>query len=388
MPIIGASAARLKIAAAARGWYDPASVTPGRWEFRRHQRALRRAGRPWQISREEQAVSSVIRVGVIGAGGYAQGTIRKLLEIPGVQVAALADPAAERRAVTKKNYPAAAGAAEHDDHRAMLKAGGLDAVYISSPHTLHYPQIMDALAAGLHVLVDKPMVCRVQHAKNVVKKARETGLVVLVSYQRHYQGPFIYMRDQVRTGVIGKLQFITAFQSQNWLKGTRGTWRQKMDLSGGGQLNDSGSHLVDILMWIAGEPVAEVSAFSDRLGSEVDINTAIKMRFRGGALGAVSVVGDAPRWHEEMMLVGSVGQILYRNGALTHISGAAGPAMEVTFPDGGANPVANFAQCIRDPKAVNHAPAECGLRTIELTEAAWKSSADGGRVVKVPRAAV
>jgi len=332
-------------------------------------------------------VSSNLRVGVIGVGGYAQGNIRRFTEVPGVEVTAIVDTDPQRFAVTKKTHPALAGAAEHADYRKMLKAGGLDAVCISSPHTLHFRQIMDSLDAGLHVLCDKPMVCSIAHAKKVCDKVKQTGLVLTIGYQRHYQGPFIYMREQVQTGAIGKLQFVTAFQSQNWLKSQRGKWRQVHKLSGGGQLNDSGSHLLDIIMWIAGEPVVEVSAFSDHFDTEVDINTAVKMKFQRGGLGTLSVVGDAPRWWEEIMIVGSVGQLLYRNGELTHITSIEGASYQVAFPQTSANPVANFIECIRNPKAVNHTPAVCGLRTIELTEAAWRSAAAGGKVVKVPRTA-
>ena len=329
-----------------------------------------------------------IRVGVIGVGGYAQGNIRRFLELPDIEITDIVDTNPERFVVTRHTFPQLANAVEHVDYRKMLKESDIDAVYISSPHTLHYQQIMDSMRAGRHVLCDKPMVCKITHAKNVVKKAEETGLVMMIAYQRHYQGPFIYMREQVQSGALGKLQFITAFQSQNWLKSQRGKWRQTMALSGGGQLNDSGSHLLDIIMWIAGEPVTEVSAFSEHFDTEVDINTAVKMQFENGALGTISVVGDGCKFWEEILICGSKGQLIYHQGSLTHITEVAGPTLQLSFPQTTANPVANFVECIRDKKAVNHTPALCGLRTIELTEAAWKSAASNGKVVKVPRSKV
>jgi len=333
-------------------------------------------------------VAKKVRVGIIGVGGYAQGNVRRFLDVPGVKITAIVDTAPERFAVTKQSFPAIAEAAEFDDYRKMIKSGLVDAVCISSPHTLHYRQIMDSLGAGLHVLCDKPMVCQSARAKKVVAKVKQTGLVLTVGYQRHYMGPFVYMREQVQSGAIGKLEFVTAFQSQNWLKSQRGKWRQALALSGGGQLNDSGSHLLDIIMWIVGEPVAEVSALSENFDTEVDINTAIKMKFRSGSLGTISVVGNGTRFWEELFLVGSVGTLIYRNSTLTHITSVTGHSMEIGFPQPAANPVTNFIECIRNKKAVNHTPAICGLRTIELTEAAWRSAAAGGKVVKPPRSKV
>ena len=329
-----------------------------------------------------------IRVGVIGVGGYAQGNVRRFLNVPDVAITAMVDTAPERFAVTRANYPQLADAAEYSDYRKMLKDDVVDAVCISSPHTLHYQQIMDSLDAGKHVLCDKPMVCKITRAKKVVQKVKDTGLVFTIGYQRHYAGPFVYMREQVQSGALGELQFVTAFQSQNWLKSQRGKWRQTMALSGGGQLNDSGSHLLDIIMWIVGQPVSEVSAFSDPFDTEVDINTAIKMKFQSGALGTISVVGDGVTFWEELILAGTIGQIIYHQDKLVHHTSMTGPILEVASPKPASDPVANFVECIRDKKAVNHTPAICGLRTIELTEAAWKSAAGQGKVVKVPRSEV
>ena len=153
---------------------------------------------------------------------------------------------------------------------------------------------MAALDKGLHVLTEKPMVCSVDHAHQVIEKAKEVGKILMVSYQRHLGAQYRYVRNQIMAGELGEIQFISALQDQKWYQGTMGLWRQQLALSGGGQLNDSGSHLLDIMLWMTGLEVAEVQAYMEYFESEVDINSALSIRFRGGAMGTVSVVGNSP----------------------------------------------------------------------------------------------
>ncbi len=256
---------------------------------------------------------------------------------------------------------------------------------IASPHTLHFPQIMDSLDAGLHVLTEKPMVCSVAHARQVIAKAEEAGKILCISYQRHFQGAFRYMREAFQKGDIGELVFMSALQGQRWLQGTAGTWRQDPALSGGGQLNDSGSHLLDIILWVAGQGVSEVFAFVDNRGAAVDINSAISVRFVNGAQGTFSVVGDSRcSWWEDITFWAQDATFFYRNGRLYEQLGDQAPVEVTKLPDY-SDPDRNFIYGILGKEPIQ-VPATCGLRVIELTEAAWRS-AECGAPVKVERTA-
>jgi predicted dehydrogenase len=185
----------------------------------------------------------------------------------------------------------------------------------------------------------------------------------------------------VAQGAIGDIQFVQAVQSQEWLRAVKGTWRQKKAHSGGGQINDSGSHLIDILMWITGLKIAEVYAEMENFNTEVDINSTLAMKFHNGALGSVSIIGNAPGWHEDVTVIGSKGAFYLRQGQPLVRQNGTGKHMKVALPKYKKNPDANFVEVILgkdDPQT----PAVCGLRVIEVTEAAWKS-ANSGRVVKV-----
>ena len=330
-------------------------------------------------------MSERVRVGLIGCGGIAIGHAQRLVAMPEAKVVALCDTSEASIERLHKHLPATKGLPAYSDYRELLEKERLDAVEIASPHTTHFQQIMDSLDAGLHVLTEKPMVCSVAHAHEVVSKAGKSDKVMGISYQRHYMGAFRYMRESFRKGDMGSLVFMSALQGQNWLRGTRGSWRQDPELSGGGQLNDSGSHLLDIILWVSGMGVSDVFAYIDNCGAAVDINSAISVRFDNGAQGSFSVVGHSKcGWWEDITFWGEEGTFFYRNGKLFEQLGDKGPAEVTKLPDF-SNPDQNFIRSILG-KETMQVPPTCGLRVIELTEAAWRS-AEKGAPVKVERSA-
>lgn len=316
---------------------------------------------------------SQIRIGIIGVGGIANGHIKRLLDSPDAAIVGLVDTDPERIKAAREKYPEIADVPAYCDYKDLLAAGGLDAVQINTPHTLHFEEIMDSLDAGLHVLTEKPMVCTTEHARAVIKKAEEKGKVLMISYQRHFQPQYRYIKKMVESGSLGEITFISALQCQGWKKGQTGKWRQDPALSGGGQLNDSGSHLLDVILWISGLTAESVQAYIDNCGTPVDINSAISMKFTNGAQGTISVVGDSVcGWYEDFTIWGTKGVIFYRNGKLLYCNENGEMTEPTDLPEGG-NPDQGFCDVIlgRDK---NWVPAECGLRVIELTEAAWKST--------------
>jgi predicted dehydrogenase len=318
--------------------------------------------------------SERIAVGLIGAGGVVHGHMPRLLSMPEVHVAAVCDPVPAQIARLKGAFPAIKRARTFSDYREMLDCVALDALQVHSPHTLHYPQVRDSLKRGLHVLVEKPMVCKTTHALDLIRLRDKVGKVLLVSYQRHFQPGFRYCREKIMSGDLGKVQFISALQSQNWKPATK-TWRGEPKLSGGGQLNDSGSHLLDIILWMTDLQPAEVFAYVDKAGTKVDIFSALSVKFDGGALCNVSVVGDSPTWREDITIWCERG-VLFTRGGKVWLQDPEEKAIPDAQMPAGSDPDHNFINAILGREEVQ-SPAECGLRVIQLTEAAWKSGRSG-----------
>jgi predicted dehydrogenase len=337
-----------------------------------------------------------IRVGLIGCGGNMRGHIRRLTAIPEVEIVGIVEPVAANVQAVREQYPPLAAVPAFDHHPAMLATLKPDAVEISTPHTLHAQQILDSLDAGCHVLCEKPMTCSTAEAKAVVERAAQSGKTVMVSYQRHQQALYRWMRRFIADGNLGDLQFVAAQQFQSWYDGRRAGrgWRHLAHLSGGGQLNDSGSHMVDILLHVTGLKPKVVSALQQNLEIEVDVNMAINVQFEGGALGSVAIAGNAPgiggRVIEDVTLTGSEAGLYYRtlgqpdSKPLLQLRRAGKTEPEPELPDlpASSDPDRAFIDVILG-RAENEAPPICGLRTIQLSEAAWRSAAAAGRPVAV-----
>lgn len=313
----------------------------------------------------------------------------RMQKIKGVQVVAMADPSEEAIRLARETVPKAGRLPAFADYRQMLEEVEMDAVVISTPHTLHYKQIMDALEAGLHVMAEKPMVCTTSHAKKVINAWRKAGVVMSVAYQRHTMGPFRYCRERILSGELGEVLFVNSLQSQNWYDSQvgRGTWRSQLKWSGGGQLNDSGSHLIDIVLWMTNLQPNEVFAYQDKMGSEVDILSAIDVKFDGGALCTFSVVGHQswPGMFEETTIWLRNGQLAIRGDEVWEWVGSDNQRRVVTGEALGRTwtPDENFIAAIRGKEEVQSTP-EDALKVIQLSEAAW-ASAESGQPEKVKR---
>jgi predicted dehydrogenase len=318
---------------------------------------------------------SKVRVGIIGTGGIAQGHIERLTKNPDSEVTALCDIRQAALDSTMARHEAVKDVPQFHDYKEMIASGLVDAIHVDTPHTLHYEMIMHGLDQGMHVISEKPMVCTVAHAHNVLRKIDESGKVFVLNYQRHYQPEFLYIKEAIAEGRYGEVQFIQGLQCQGWLKGCANSWRHDPALSGGGQLNDSGSHLLAVLLFITGLGVESVCGFIDNLTVPVDINSALSLKFVGGAQGNLTIVGNAPTWHEDITIWCEHGIFFMRNGRL-EVCDEKGkrftPAAE-ELPKG-SNPDDNFINAILGKEPVG-SPAIWGLRVIELTEAAWKAAA-------------
>ncbi|UCC67503.1 MAG: Gfo/Idh/MocA family oxidoreductase [Armatimonadota bacterium] len=326
-----------------------------------------------------------VKLGLIGCGGIMSMHVDQLEPVKAAKIVGLADTSKAMMGRFLKRHPHLERLPSFRDYRDLIAEVEMDGVIIATPHTLHYEHIMTCLDRGLHVLAEKPMVCTTAHAKSVIRKAKQTGLILMLAYQRHFYPAFRYARELVADGKIGRVTFVQGLQAQEWLRGTRGTWRQDPKLSGGGQLNDSASHLLDVTLWVTDLVPDTVYAAVNNRGTKVDILSGLTVQFKGGAIGSLAVVGDAPRWWEEITFYGEQGALYVRDGRLT---------LQTAYPKSKTKNVTdrrryrgdadkNFVDSIlgRDEPQT---PPIWGLRVIQLTEAAWES-ARTGKPAKVKR---
>jgi len=239
---------------------------------------------------------SKIRFAMIGCGGNSSGHARRLNEHPDAQIIATCDVNTEiANGYIDRNLPELEPRPDaYDDIDKMLAETKPDAVLISTPHTLHFEQGMKALNAGCHVFMEKPMVTAAEDAYTIAEKVKETGKVFVVGYNTPCSANFYYLRETIRNKTLGKLELVTGYITQDWLRATTGAWRQVPELSGGGQAYDSGAHLLNSLCWSVESNIDEVFAFIDNCGAAVDINSSINVRFENGVLAGIVISGNCP----------------------------------------------------------------------------------------------
>ena len=331
---------------------------------------------------------SSIRMGIIGCGNFmSMGHIGNLLAMPEVEIVGLADTEIGSIQRTKERYPQLENIAVFSDHDTLLSQAKPDAVEIATPHSFHAQHIQDAFAAGCHVLVEKPLVISSVEAEAVLAKRDAAGKVLVVSYQRRYTPQFRYVRDAVQSGALGELQFVAAVLSQGWLEFTDSTWRQTPEISGGGMLLDTGSHLLDFLLYSTGLEIARLKAYSRNLGSPVDINSTIAIEFKSGCLGSLSVVGHASRSVvEDLDFFGSKGALSLESNWSS--KGSKARIRQEIYGEGDVDtsnlpaestPDANFVDAILG-RAEVASPGEAGLNVVRLTEAIHRSIEEGVEV--------
>ncbi len=327
-----------------------------------------------------------VRFLMIGVGGMGREHIRRLLQVPEAEIVALADPSDAAVEEVKKRFPELANVSVYKDYREAISQANADAAVIVSPHSMHFEQGMACLDGGLHVLMEKPFVDGSENAERIIAHAEKVNKHLAVAYQRHLMGPYIYIRNLIQSGELGKINYICAYQAQRWLEGARGTWRQNPALSCGGQLNDSGSHLLDVVLWVSGLEPESVSAMIDNRGVAVDIDSAVTVRFHGGAIATFNVVGSASiGWREDVSIHGDKGTVLYRNGKILVAKEGQRDVVEVPESElpPSSDPNRDFVDLILGRVSEAAAPSSCGLRIARLTEAAWKSAANGSQLIRL-----
>ncbi len=330
-------------------------------------------------------------IGIVGLGiisrahraGYARVADR-------ATVVAVCDRDGERAAAAAAELGARAYTSLDD----LLADPTVEAVDLTLPHDAHYPAARAALAAGRHVLVEKPLALTSDECRSLIEQAREASLTLGVAENTPFVAAYVAVERLLRSGALGEPRLARTLISGSEVARLRDTslWKGRHAGSGGGAILDAGPHSFYLLRWLLGEP-ATVRAFHHRLiaESEVDDHAVVAGRMRSGALYTTEYTFTAEiPWGERLELYGSEGSVvvdqLARQPAL-HFAGAddrEGSALPgVPYnPDGWkvdsiAAGVADFVDAVRDgrPPTVS---GEDGLHGVLVAERAYESAARGG----------
>lgn len=245
-----------------------------------------------------------IRLLILGTGGMANNHATCFAAIPGVELVGGVDTRPEQLRAFCEKHGIARGFASVDE---ALAWGEFDAVTNVTPDPAHYPTTMPLIAAGKHVLCEKPLATNAADAHAMADAAARAGVVNMVNLTYRNGAALQKAAEMVAAGAIGKVRHFEASYLQSWLTQpawgdwkTESQWLWRLSTKHGskGVLGDVGIHILDFATFIAGEEATEISArlatFDKAEGGKIgeytlDANDSATMQLRlsGGALGVV-----------------------------------------------------------------------------------------------------
>jgi predicted dehydrogenase len=360
--------------------------------------------------------SRKLRVGIIGAGMFVvYSHIPNFRKIEDVEIVAVSRRDPQRLAQVKEISGAPHA---YRDWREMLEKEPLDAVVISTPHDAHTEPALAALEHGLHVLLEKPMALTSADAIAIVNAAEQTGRVFTLGYNSRGLGGWRAIKGAVDGGAIGTVRQLTAvcamdtrklwgeipvsqedqafFASGNPLGAfigdlfKPGYWRTDVAQMGGGMFVDSGTHIVDMMLWLGGGPATEAIAYTGMGNRAAEQRINAQGRLASGAVFSITsndCVAGVERG--SLMILGDTGMITANWGGMMATDPSeiwldmARGRQKLEPLTTTQTPAEGFVACIRDG-APNYAPPREGAQVVALMEAIYHSAAKGRPMTVTP----
>jgi predicted dehydrogenase len=257
------------------------------------------------VEKKQEHSGKKFRVGFIGCGGIAQTHLGAFATMPDVEIVAGTDIDKDRLKVMEDKWNVHQ---VYTDWKKMLKEVELDGVSVCTPNGVHYQPTLDALNAGAHVLVEKPMALDPGQCKKMIEAAAKNKKKLSVGFQYRYHPATDFIARARDEGEFGKVMFVKCQALRrrgipNW-----GVFGQK-EKQGGGPLIDIGVHVIEMAHYVMGSPtpVAASGNIWTYMGNKKS-----------------DVVSEWPNWDYKTYTVEdlAIGQIRFDNGAILQIEAA------------------------------------------------------------------
>lgn len=338
-------------------------------------------------------MSALTRMLLIGCGGMARHHLRGILKQQDTtQVVAVAEPDPAAYTATAQIFTEAGLDAppNQPDLAHLIADHPADAAFIVTPHNVHHDQTRDCLQAGLDVLLEKPMVMNAAEARSLIDIQARTGRLLVVAFPASLSPYLRAALQMLRSGECGRLQSISATIWQNWGPFTVNTWRQSPEIAGGGFFFDTGAHMLNTVVELAGEPFVEVAAWLDNRGRPVETIGVVIGRLESGALVTLHGSGEMGYSVCESDIRVFCEKAMLRTGMWAEFLEVQREGQRLT-PVEVPPSLGVWEQflAVRAGRLPNPAPPEVGLRMAYLYDAIKASAALGGAIVdcRAPMAA-
>lgn len=329
---------------------------------------------------------------IIGCGSIYKSHADSLQMNQNSQIVAVVDINAKRAKEASEIY----NCKFYTDYEEMLKNEEVQVVHICTPHYLHAPMAIDAMKAGKHVLVEKPVAINVSEAEEMAKVAKANNKKLSVCFQNRYNSTYLKVKQIIDEGRLGAIKgikgLVTWYRNEEYY--TNSLWRGKWKTEGGGVLINQAIHTLDFMQYIAG-PVKRLKGNVDtRLLKnviEVEDTADVTLQFESGAVGIFFATNSFTRnssvdieihCEKGVLRINEEELVMDYNGKKEYITRENNVSNKYKDYWGKSHGtlIQKFYQCIIEDDFTGYITAEEGVKSLKLIEAIYKSSAEGNYV--------
>ncbi len=337
---------------------------------------------------------TVRRVALMGFGNVAEhGHLPAWRRRDDVQIVAVADVDPVRRALAARLLPVAR---VYPDASALLQREQPDIVDIATPPALHVPFVVEAAAAGCHILCEKPLATAVADYRRAARAVAASGVTLFTVHNWKHSAQFARVSALLAEGAVGRVRHIRLETIRNgWSVAVGGAWRSRAALAGGGILVDHGWHAFYLLTSLAGERPRRISATLERRRyTKTDVEDTARCTVEFPSMtGEIRLTWAGAERRTRWRVSGERGSLELDQGRLELRRGPE--ILRFVFrdslsasshhPEWFGAVIDAFVREIEDQaiRGENLAEAESCLMLLSL---AYASGARGGRALRVPRA--
>jgi UDP-N-acetyl-2-amino-2-deoxyglucuronate dehydrogenase len=255
--------------------------------------------------------------GIVGLGMVADFHARALAEVTGAKLVGVAGRDPAKTEAFARRHGADFWTTRPEE---LYRRADIQVIAIATPSGAHLEPALAALAAGKHLVVEKPLEITVERVDRLLAAAEGAGLRLAAIFQARFGSGAQALKRAVDAGRFGRLVLASAYVK--WHRKPEyyaGNWHGTFALDGGGALMNQGSHAVDLLQWFAGMP-AEVFGWTGRrvhTGIEAEDTAAAVLRYPQGAFGTIEATTAAyPGWSRRLEIVGEAGSAVLEDDRL------------------------------------------------------------------------
>lgn len=345
-----------------------------------------------------------IGFGIVGCGNIGPIHADAIAGVPGAYLVAVSDVSLARARKLAKIY----GAVAYADYQEMLKCDDIQVVCLCVPSGMRLEIALACIAAGKHILCEKPLEVTTARAARIIQAAEKAGVILACVFQSRFTKASRLVKEAVDQGRFGRLVLVNAyvkwFRSSKYYRSVK--WRGTKKLDGGGALMNQGIHMIDLILWLAGNAIwvqAEVRTVRHRYIESEDLAVA-QIGFANGALGTVEATTAVYPGHKARVEIhGTRGSVIIEEGTIvfwrfqkpfpidrkiekairknseSELGGAAGDPIKGLKSEGHRLVIHDLVQAIRQERKP-FVPGSEGIRAVGLIEAIYRSARTGRKV--------